>query len=332
MTSPSNCLVETKLYVTNLPENCNQIELKSLFEKHGNVLECVIMWNQYAFVHFADLAEAKIALKHLHGYLFHGKNLIVQLSTSSNRPLPKCLVFNKLNKNSDSFTKGTNLSELNFNNKSNNRFEPSRENKENIYKENSTKKINETFESSILCYRAADTESFNEKSSSSNKLPKTASTEANKNWIQILKEGSLPPLQTNTNNAKSSQSKSKSLSINLNELFLNASKMNESTAGSNSDNKIVNETIGEIICLSEIPTPDKPDLSSKMPTSNKKIISDRSGNNIDNFGYLSLATVQNELKKLNNSTGPNSLSSVKETEVALDDDDDDSQGKLFLIL
>ena len=89
----SNVLVETKLYVTNLPENCNQLELKSLFEQYGRVLECVIMWNHYAFVHFADIREAKIALEHLHGYLFNGKNLIVQLSTSSNRPLPKCVVF-----------------------------------------------------------------------------------------------------------------------------------------------------------------------------------------------------------------------------------------------
>lgn len=91
--SSSNLLVETKLYVTNLPENCNQLELKSLFEQYGNVLECVIMWNHYAFVHFADIRQAKIALENLHGYLFYGKNLIVQFSTSSNRPLPKCLVF-----------------------------------------------------------------------------------------------------------------------------------------------------------------------------------------------------------------------------------------------
>jgi RNA-binding protein 4 len=90
-----NNVTTTKLYVTNLPDNCDSSELKCLFEKYGNVLECVIMWNQYAFVHFSDIEEAKIALQHIHGQYFNGKQLLVQLSTSSNRPLPKCLAFNK---------------------------------------------------------------------------------------------------------------------------------------------------------------------------------------------------------------------------------------------
>lgn len=86
----SNVIV-TKLYVTNLPENCNSDELKALFSQYGCVLECVVMWNHYAFVHFAHLAEAKTALHHLNGFNFYDKHLIVQLSTSSNRPLSKCV-------------------------------------------------------------------------------------------------------------------------------------------------------------------------------------------------------------------------------------------------
>lgn len=98
--------VETKLYVTNLPENCNQVELSNLFAQYGIVLECVIMWNHYAFVHFQNLREAKIALSHLNGYNYNGKMLVVQLSSSSNRPLPKCLAFEN-RKNQQSTTDGS---------------------------------------------------------------------------------------------------------------------------------------------------------------------------------------------------------------------------------
>jgi RNA recognition motif-containing protein len=90
-------IIETKLYVTNLPDDCDKTELKLLFDKYGNVLECVVMWNHYAFIHFSNAQEANKALKHLNGHLFGGKNLIVQLSTSSNRPLPKCIALNKTN-------------------------------------------------------------------------------------------------------------------------------------------------------------------------------------------------------------------------------------------
>jgi RNA recognition motif-containing protein len=87
--------VETKLYVTNLPDECDKNELKSMFDKYGNVLECVVMWNHYAFVHYSSPKEANIALKHVNGQRFCGKTLIVQLSTSSNRPLPKCIALSK---------------------------------------------------------------------------------------------------------------------------------------------------------------------------------------------------------------------------------------------
>ena len=93
--SSSNNINETKLYITNLPDNCDHNELKQLFQQYGKVLECVVMWNHYAFIHYSDSNEARNGLINLHGYLFNGKNLIVQYSTSSNRPQPKCKVFEK---------------------------------------------------------------------------------------------------------------------------------------------------------------------------------------------------------------------------------------------
>ncbi len=87
------------MYVTNLPDNCDQIELKDLFEKYGKVLECVVMWNQYAFIHYSDANDARNGQMNLHGYLLEGKHLIVQFSTTSNRPLPKCKVFENTKQN-----------------------------------------------------------------------------------------------------------------------------------------------------------------------------------------------------------------------------------------
>ncbi len=206
------------------------------------MLECVIMWNHYAFVHFADLREAKIALKHLHGHMFNGKNLIVQLSTSSNRPLPKCLAFNNTNRQN---------ANLNAN--------PVEENLSVLIQEN--RKL-----SSILCYRA------NESSSVSEKQQSDASS---KDWINMLKTGNVPvqpSMQQNSNEVISESSSS----------YKNGK----------------NETYGELVSLSGIPTPLKPDLSSKIPSSNKKIIQNPALNNINNYGYLNLETVKSELKRI----------------------------------
>ncbi len=248
--SPSSSfLVETKLYVTNLPDNCNQFELKSLFEQYGNVLECVIMWNHYAFVHFADLREAKIALKHLHGHMFNGKNLIVQLSTSSNRPLPKCLAFG---------------------------------NKQNVKAkllEESTNNFQEKKSSTILCYRANDS---NGNISTSSLNTTEQQTSATKDWIKLLKMGNVP-VQMAT---QQSEFNSKSLPFSLNEVLFKPSSNETSKNESNH---------AELISLSVIPTPLMPDLSSKIPSSNKKIISNQENNNINNFGFLSWPQLKTSL-------------------------------------
>ena len=223
-----------------MPENCNQVELKVLFEKYGNVLECVIMWNHYAFVHFADLREAKIALKHLHGHSFNGKNLIVQLSTSSNRPLPKCLAFSGASKPGVI----------------------------NSYSSPVLEKLNGSIQEyrklpSILCYRANEASVADKQQSSS----------FSKDWIKLLKTGNVPIHASQTSSS-------------------------EITSESISYKNIKNENTGELVSLSGIPTPIKPDLTSKIPSSNKKILQNSAQNNINNHGYLSLETVKNELKRI----------------------------------
>ena len=225
-----------------MPENCNQAELKLLFEEYGNVLECVIMWNHYAFVHFADLREAKTALKHLHGHSFNGKNLIVQLSNSSNRPLPKCLAFSSSNKQQKSAISYSN---------------PVEEKLNALIQEN--RKL-----SSILCYRAND----------SSACEKQQSCEFSKDWIKLLKTGNVPVYS----------------SIQL--------SSNEPPSESSICKNAKNEESSGLVSLSGIPTPVKPDLTSKIPSSNKKIIQNLAQNNINNYGYLNLETVKNELKRI----------------------------------
>ncbi len=240
--SSSNCsanFVETKLYVTNLPEQCEQRELKALFEKYGEVLECVIMWNHYAFVHFSNLAHAKYALKNLHGYLFNGKNIIVQLSTSSNRPLPKCLAFvqNKNNISSQNATINNSVSKMNNSlNKNCDKKPVNGACEEDIYGEQNAP-------SSIICYRACDSNADQRNSYSKE------NTSSGKNWIQALSNGSVPII---------SPSHKSSDRFDINKLFTNISS---------STKNIKN------LSLNEIPTPKTPDhviLNNKFINTNNK--------------------------------------------------------------
>lgn len=81
--------VRTKLYVTNFPEDMDQEEMKQLFNNYGNVLECTIMWNQYAFVHFGSYQEAEKALLAIKGVQYKGCKISVQWSTSAKYQQPK---------------------------------------------------------------------------------------------------------------------------------------------------------------------------------------------------------------------------------------------------
>jgi RNA recognition motif-containing protein len=74
-----------KLYCTNLPENCQANDLQRLFSPFGHVIDCVILWDYYAFVTFKTFVEAERALHALHGYSWKDRNLIVEWSRASGR-------------------------------------------------------------------------------------------------------------------------------------------------------------------------------------------------------------------------------------------------------
>ena len=237
-------LVETKLYVTNLPDSCDQAELKSLFEKHGKVLECVIMWNHYAFVHFESFQEAKIALDNLDGELFEGKRLIVQLSTSSNRPLPKCVVFsNKQNKSDES---PSDMSPKPRSNKENTSPAPKRLT-ENLFANLTNVEASPDIRTSILCYQASDLEKneFGVKRAEEIEAKKEKKLD-NINWIQAISSGNLPVVTKPQPGTW----------ISINDLFSSVKPTTQ-------------------LSLSEIPTPQMPDLAVKFPSAkNPKKLTD----------------------------------------------------------
>ena len=75
--------------MTNFPEDMDQEEMKQLFNQYGDVLECTIMWNQYAFVHFGSYGEAEKAMIAIKGCQYKGCKISVQWSTSSKYQQPK---------------------------------------------------------------------------------------------------------------------------------------------------------------------------------------------------------------------------------------------------
>lgn len=77
--------IRTKLYVSNLPKNSTRRQLTEFFNRFGNVLECAIMWNMYAFIHYASRKEASDALKKASNKRFMGRKLTIQLSISKHR-------------------------------------------------------------------------------------------------------------------------------------------------------------------------------------------------------------------------------------------------------
>jgi len=98
----------TKLYVTNFPEDMDQEEMRKLFNQYGDVLECTIMWNQYAFVHFGSYGEAEKALNGIKGITYKGCKISVQWSTSSKYQQPKAKQNNYENKLSSNNTTTSN--------------------------------------------------------------------------------------------------------------------------------------------------------------------------------------------------------------------------------
>lgn len=83
----------TKVYVGNLPENCNQGQLRDLFVPYGQIAELDIIKN-YAFIHFVNEEDAKSAVGDLHKSKLQGKEIQVEISKRQNvnrdtRPPPR---------------------------------------------------------------------------------------------------------------------------------------------------------------------------------------------------------------------------------------------------
>ncbi|CAF0789726.1 unnamed protein product [Didymodactylos carnosus] len=74
-----------KLYVTNLPDNCKANDLQRLFSNYGVVVDCVILWDYYAFITYRKFPEAELALQTLHGQPWKDRRLIVEWSRASGR-------------------------------------------------------------------------------------------------------------------------------------------------------------------------------------------------------------------------------------------------------
>ncbi|XP_056657246.1 RNA-binding protein 14 isoform X6 [Monodelphis domestica] len=68
-----------KIFVGNVSAACTSQELRSLFERHGPVIECDVV-KDYAFVHMEKEADAKAAIEQLNGKEVKGKRINVELS------------------------------------------------------------------------------------------------------------------------------------------------------------------------------------------------------------------------------------------------------------
>lgn len=77
----------TKIFVGNLTDNTKAPQIRELFKKFGNVVECDIVRN-YGFVHLESTGDVNDAIKDLNGTLVDGQPMKVQVSTSRVRQRP----------------------------------------------------------------------------------------------------------------------------------------------------------------------------------------------------------------------------------------------------
>jgi RNA-binding protein 4 len=80
-------VIPTKVYIGNLPENCEKQALLQEFEAYGRIVEFDIVKN-YAFAHFEKMDDAKEAVEALDGKEFNGNFIKVELSRSRVRQQP----------------------------------------------------------------------------------------------------------------------------------------------------------------------------------------------------------------------------------------------------
>ncbi|XP_038643276.1 RNA-binding protein 4B-like [Scyliorhinus canicula] len=82
-----------KIFVGNLSRYCSPTELRSMFEKYGEVSECEVVRN-YAFVHMEKLSQATRAIKALHRSNVHGAHITVGVANARTRNTTKVFVGN----------------------------------------------------------------------------------------------------------------------------------------------------------------------------------------------------------------------------------------------
>ncbi|EDO29930.1 predicted protein [Nematostella vectensis] len=84
-TSSGSHQEESKLYVGNLPDDCQKHQLQELFAKYGTVSQCDRVKN-FAFVHMVGRENADNAIKALDDSLFMGTHIQVQHAKSKGKP------------------------------------------------------------------------------------------------------------------------------------------------------------------------------------------------------------------------------------------------------
>ncbi|XP_073521448.1 RNA-binding protein 14-like isoform X2 [Phyllobates terribilis] len=75
-----------KIFIGNVGTDCDASELRNLFEKYGNVMECDVV-KDYAFVHMENESDAREAIDKLNGREIRGRRINVEMSSKANRPM-----------------------------------------------------------------------------------------------------------------------------------------------------------------------------------------------------------------------------------------------------
>lgn len=72
------------VHVRNFPETCSQQQIRDVFAQYGDIVECLILHDSYAFVHFKSPLDARLALQSTNNKPFFGSTapLLVQYSRS----------------------------------------------------------------------------------------------------------------------------------------------------------------------------------------------------------------------------------------------------------
>ncbi|CAG5134815.1 unnamed protein product [Candidula unifasciata] len=73
-----------KIFLGNLNSKTTAEQIRPLFEKYGQVVECDVLKN-FGFVHMMDKNEANKAIAQLDGYSIDGNNIRVELSTGGGK-------------------------------------------------------------------------------------------------------------------------------------------------------------------------------------------------------------------------------------------------------